>query len=164
METMTIKPLDEEYCEMGKVHIACNSDIIINKGVQMNADACGMNKEMSSFYHKNDPQMNDKQMCLKYGTFDDSSHDQKMDCESVYGNARGGGIIELISQSNIINNGTLTSNASDAYHLGGTICIKTSKRFVNNGQIFAQPHGQIIIKCGSFVNNGTIAPDPMVIQ
>eukprot|EP01083_Nonionella_stella_P276230 938457_1 len=118
---------------------------------------------MSSFYHKYNAQTSDNQICLKYGTFADASSEQKMDCESV-DNARGGGIIELISQSNIVNNGTLRSNASDPYYLGGTICIKTSKCFVNNGNISAQPHGQIIIKCASFVNNGTIAPEPMVIR
>eukprot|EP01083_Nonionella_stella_P276228 938448_1 len=163
MGTMTINPLDEEYCEKGKIQIICNTDIVIDKAAQISADACGMNKEMSSFYHKYNAQTSDNQICLKYGTFADASSEQKMDCESV-DNARGGGIIELISQSNIVNNGTLRSNASDPYYLGGTICIKTSKCFVNNGNISAQPHGQIIIKCASFVNNGTIAPEPMVIR
>eukprot|EP01084_Bolivina_argentea_P169766 294256_1 len=139
METMTINPLDEN-CEKGKIQIICNPGIVIDKAAQISADACGMNKEMSSFYHKYNAQTSDNQICLKYGTFADASSEQKMDCESV-DNARGGGIIELISQSNIVNNGTLRSNASDPYYLGGTICINTSKCFVNNGSISAQPHG-----------------------
>eukprot|EP01083_Nonionella_stella_P044999 121015_1 len=167
VKTINVGVLDEEYGENGRIHISCNSEIVISKTAQINANECGMNKDMSLFYHekkkeKRPKKENDKQI-LKYGTFAASSSEEKVDSENV-GNERGGGVIELISRSNIVNNGILTSNATNEEYLGGTICIKTSKCFINNGQILATPRGQIIIKCASFVNNGTIAPQPIVLQ
>eukprot|EP01083_Nonionella_stella_P182736 658254_1 len=159
-ETIRVKPLGEKYIHNGMIHMDCNTEIIINKATHINADMCGMNKDLSLFYRKYNAQKNND---LAFGTFVDSSREEKMEFETI-GNERGGGVIELISQSNIVNNGTLTSNATNTDYLGGTICIKTSKCFVNNGQICAKPHGQIIIKCNSFVNNGTIAPEPIVIK
>eukprot|EP01083_Nonionella_stella_P317176 1153482_1 len=161
-ETIRVKPLGEKYIHNGMIHMDCNTEIIINKGAQINANECGMSKHMSLFY-KDKAQKKDKQIYLKFGRFDDSSLAEEVDSEHV-GNGSGGGVIELISQSNIVNNGTLTSNATNADYFGGTVCIKTRKCFINNGQIFAKPHGQIIIKCNSFVNNGTIAPEPIVIK
>eukprot|EP01083_Nonionella_stella_P100380 283037_1 len=123
IENINIEPLDEEYGQNGRIHIRCNSDIIIHKAAQINANGCGMNKEMSLFHRKYNAQKNEEQIHLKYGTFADSSHEEKTDCEDA-GNECGGGVIELISPSNIVNNGTLTSNATNADYLGGTICIK----------------------------------------
>eukprot|EP01083_Nonionella_stella_P100925 285347_1 len=98
---------------------------------------CGMNKDIPLSYRKYNAQKNND---LAFGTFVDSSREEKMEFETI-GNERGGGVIELISQSNIVNNGTLTSNATNTDYLGGTICIKTIKCFFNNGQICAKPHG-----------------------
>eukprot|EP01083_Nonionella_stella_P069518 185347_1 len=130
IETINIKPLDEEYGEKGQIHICSHSQIIINKTAQINANECGMNKEMSSFYCDDNAQKNEEETHLTFGTFADASLEQKMDFENV-GNECGGGIIELVSQSNIVNNGALTSNASNTNYLGGTIWINTNKSFIN---------------------------------
>eukprot|EP01083_Nonionella_stella_P108101 313992_1 len=95
---------------------------------------------MSLFYHRHNAEEMDNEPYLKFGTFVDSSREEKMNSEDV-ANGCGGGVIELISQSNIVNNGTLTSNSTNTNYLGGTISINTSKCFINNGNICAQPHG-----------------------
>eukprot|EP01083_Nonionella_stella_P304195 1056101_1 len=133
IKSMNIYPLNERYGERGRVHIYCHSEITIHKTIQINANQCGMTKQMSLFYD-----VENNIDGLKYGAFVGGGDG---------GRGRGGGIIELISQSNIVNNGTLTSNGSCEHFVGGTISIKTAKCFINNGQIFAEPNGQIIIKC-----------------
>eukprot|EP01083_Nonionella_stella_P100379 283034_1 len=113
IESINIEPLDDEYGANGRIHIHCNTEIIINKATHINADMCGMNKDLSLFYRKYNAQKNNE---LTFGTFADSSREEKMEFETI-GNERGGGVIELISQSNIVNNGTLTSNATNADYL-----------------------------------------------
>eukprot|EP01083_Nonionella_stella_P208041 755244_1 len=72
IENINIDPLQlEEYGQNGRIHIRCNSDIIIHKAAQINANGCGMNKEMSLFHRKYNAQKNEEQIHLKYGTFAD---------------------------------------------------------------------------------------------
>eukprot|EP01083_Nonionella_stella_P091904 257045_1 len=52
VKTINIGLLDEEYGEDGRIHISCNSGIVISKTAQINANECGMNKDMSLFYHE----------------------------------------------------------------------------------------------------------------
>eukprot|EP01083_Nonionella_stella_P240267 840094_1 len=47
IESINIEPLDEEYGANGRIHIHCNTEIIINKTTHINADMCGMNKDLS---------------------------------------------------------------------------------------------------------------------
>eukprot|EP01083_Nonionella_stella_P290514 988478_1 len=167
-KTISMKRLDAKYGDhdVGRIHISCSSQITINKAAQIIASECGMNKDMSLFYHQYNSQKNDQQICAQYGTFTASSLEEKVDSANI-NNECGGGIIEIVSQSNIVNNGTLTCNASNPsnkQYLGGTIYIKTSKCFTNYGKIFAKPNGQIIIKCDKFIDNGTIEPKPIVMH
>eukprot|EP01084_Bolivina_argentea_P037851 69992_1 len=155
-ETIAVDEFNKNYGTGGAIQIFCVSPIIITKRAKIDADECGMNKEMSKHYFWKQPDTK-QTISLQYGGFYDNNLSSDHD-------ARGGGIIELVSKSQITNNGLLTCNGANQSS-GGTIFINTLQSFVNNGKIEAHPHGQIIIKCprGEFKDNGNISPTPTVI-
>ncbi len=164
-KTINVTRFDQKFATKGAIQIHCVSDISINGIACINANECGMSKDTSlfctSFKNVNDDSKTEpsskhvkKLEKLKYGRLigDNNSN-----------TGFGGGIIELVSESDITNNGLLMCNGSNKYYSGGTILINTLKTFINNGRIEANPFGQIIVKCCSFINNGTISPKPTII-
>eukprot|EP01084_Bolivina_argentea_P173278 300124_1 len=152
--TLDVNKFDSIYgINDGVIQILSLSDIIITETGMINANECGIDKNMSAFCQQNiesinEEKSNDNTMPLKYGTFIGDVRDDN-------NNGCGGGIIELLSCGNIINNGIITSEGTnDSNYSCGTISIITKGTFINAGQI----KGNIFIKCQKFVNkNGSMS-------
>ena len=74
----------------------------------------------------------------------------------------GGGVIRIISECKVRNQGTLSCNGLGDGE-GGDIYI-VADSFVNDGKIECIPNGRIYIFCREYTNNGSITPNPKVVR
>jgi len=126
----------------GILQIFCKQSMIINANAILDANGCGYDHRL-----RDDDNMN--ATLLRFG------HGVKHNAKSV-----GGGIIELVSLSSIINEGRIECNGiCDGY--GGSIRIKC-KKFINRGIISAQNQGKITILCEHYKDDekSMITPPP----
>ena len=83
--------------------------------------------------------------------------------EAINNNDFGGGIIELISDNSIINNGNILCNGSHNSY-GGSIKIICQNKFENNGIIKCLQNGKIFIRCSEYLKGyKLIYPKPLII-
>eukprot|EP01084_Bolivina_argentea_P244510 409588_1 len=137
---LNINEFDPVYGRNGVIQILCDSDIIITEAGMINANECGMNKDISLFC-RNVQDTADLQL-LEHGRFVGNTINK-----SDYG--FGGGIIELVSFGKIINNGNITSVGTNNNFSCGIISIVAKGNFINSGKI----NGNVLIKCKKFINN-----------
>eukprot|EP01084_Bolivina_argentea_P315930 547505_1 len=140
--------------ENGVIQIFSKSTIIIDKHGKVDAIGCGLTA-IDTVTYKRYLTNTDNKRILQYAN--DSQQDHKTSSEDKTSSVdeHGGGIIEIISLKDIINNGTICASNLDASYSSGTVSILTNGKFVNNGTIIAH---NLLISCSEFVNkNGVIS-------
>ena len=149
-ERVQLLPFDEFRRSGGKLNVHSTSSIIIGKGGGINGSSCGLRRE--SKYGN--------QCHLKYGQIIGNTEEQN---GSEIGNGAGGGVIVLSAAGSIVNDGILECEPTETdVFSGGTLCIVTNNRFVNNGRISCGEDGVIHIRCRQLVNIGLIETIPTV--
>eukprot|EP01084_Bolivina_argentea_P313606 543096_1 len=130
------------YNSGGGIQIFCEKDVIINTNGFINGNGKGYTNEIAEY--------DDYKGCLNYGYTDNMNNPK----------SRGGGIIEIISQSVVTNFGIISTKGVHQGK-GGSISIKC-KSFVNFGTVECSETqtGSIHIVCCEFMNEGSIVPEP----
>ena len=137
----------------GSTYISCTSDIMVSSDGQIDANGVGLRTMGECVIQRQIVEDND--FVLTYGT---------RFIPRPLSPGGGGGIIALRSNSDIVNDGILSSNGTaNSGFGGGSICLCADGAVVNRGRIESIPRGRIIVRCRRFVNEGLISPEPEVL-
>lgn len=151
----------------GTLHIRCESDIIIDVEGGIVADAAGLRSAADWKDYKEYKQLRKaaaKRHTKLLVTLNEHQSEQANTLQASATVGAGGGMVALRSFSNIVNNGVLSCNGSaGGEHGGGSIHLCADGFIMNHGKIECKPHGQIMVRCRQFVNEGVVSPEPQVI-
>ena len=153
-KTIKVDPFTESQQRGGCFQLMTSSKVMISSEGGINADQCGL-------------KMNAKHLnrsTLKFGEYI-GRQDDGDDVHSVSKTVgSGGGVICLIADDCVVNEGSIACRGTETSHFsGGSVHIITDELFRNGGHIDAGQGGCINIRCSRFVNEGHITPIPNVV-